>query len=564
MHVRFGIPTMAAMAFLVAAATGTALAQIDFPPLPNPSFEETAEGVPATAWQIANWGPAASKGSVSRDDSVAHLGDVCLRTEAQDDQARPGVFTKLPLPAQRYQLRFYARAHKGTQALVRAYLADHYGPARPVGQDWTEIIYRFTLERPLAQAEINLQYFSGRPGVLSLDDLELKALPPVTISLMPDARPQEQRPGLLYASANANYLREHPADWAKRGFTGFFISYVMHDWKTDVWAQDAKPESRGGDDQFYLEMQNSLRECRDGGLPASGIQVGLYSPLPDPYDEEFYSLLRENFRQGARFARGVGVTLMAIDTKYAADEFSYSWAGYAAVKRPREEFAQRFRERWRDVGRAIAEAHPRLQLAVMPEGVLYYGPLWSQLFAGLIEGYVLGGGEANVYLMCEGTFDLRNPEQIRDHAEHVRAMISYNLDGEAATIWKQRGKVALGAWPLGYYRAVTGPDGKLRGYSGKSDRFGDTLVGPFADKSARYPVEQFRTQLAALRTFSDGFCWIYGHGSSWWQVTPEDADRYAKKVNRFPRDNYLVPTVSNLKDYYQITSEPLVVGFTGE
>ena len=86
-------------------------------------------------------------------------------------------------------------------------------------------------------------------------------------------------------------------------------------------------------------------------------------------------------------------------------------------------------------------------------------------------------------------------------------------------------------------------------------RIGDQ-IGVDWDK---YPLEEFRTQLAAVRTFSDGYCWIYGHGSSWWQLSADQADRYAQEVHRFPRENYLVPTVANIDEYYRVAAQKNVV-----
>ena len=72
-------------------------------------------------------------------------------------------------------------------------------------------------------------------------------------------------------------------------------------------------------------------------------------------------------------------------------------------------------------------------------------------------------------------------------------------------------------------------------------------------------LADFRRQLAAVRTYSDDFCWVYGHGSTWWQVTPVEADRYGKLLNSFPRENYLVSTVPNIGEYYRAAAERNVV-----
>jgi hypothetical protein len=200
----------------------------------------------------------------------------------------------------------------------------------------------------------------------------------------------------------------------------------------------------------------------------------------------------------------------------------------------------------------------------MPEGAMYYGPLWNQLFAGLLEGLRAGRGQGDVHVFCEGTYSLRDPEAIRDHAQAARVWTAAKLDGEAREIWDQRGRIALGAWPLGYYQAVKDSAGRLIGFAARGQLAGEVLEDGYGDKGARYPIEEFRTQLAAIRTFSDRYCFIYGHGASWWQINREQADRYAKKVAPLPRNNYMTPTVTDIDRYYAITKQAETVRFTGE
>jgi hypothetical protein len=412
-------------------------------------------------------------------------------------------------------------------------------------------------------AELNLQNYGVRASVVWFDDVEVRPVAPQKIELVPDNRPAPMRPQLLYFSANLNYVRETARQWASRGFAGFAFAHLMGDWKTDIWAEDANPDSRGAADRLYLEAQNSLRECREGGLAVSALKVDFTSPMPDPYDEEFSSLLRENLRQAAKFARGTGFGMIVLDTGYNAAQYAPDWSGFRRGHTP-QEIAIRLRQRWQEVGRALADAYPQAQVGIMPEGALYYGPLWAQLFAGLLEGLKAGGSQGAVHVFCAGSLLERDPLALRDHAETVRTVMDFSLDGDAQAFWRQRGKIALGAWPLGIYRVIRDASGKIVGYSGRAEVYGDKLVGAFADKGACYSAREFRIQLAALRTFSDTYCWIHGHGASWWQVTPEQADRYSKKVNRFPKDNYLLPTAPNIDEYYRITAEPLMVQITGD
>jgi len=121
--------------------------------------------------------------------------------------------------------------------------------------------------------------------------------------------------------------------------------------------------------------------------------------------------------------------------------------------------------------------------------------------------------------------------------------------------FRKHGDVALGLWPLGYYRAITDAEGKFLGWSGRQELFGDRIVGSYADKGPNYPLAEFHLQCAAARTYTGKYAWIYGHGSSWWQFTPEDEARYKQSsLQHFPSENYLLPTVPNIEDYYRIAA----------
>ena len=130
----------------------------------------------------------------------------------------------------------------------------------------------------------------------------------------------------------------------------------------------------------------------------------------------------------------------------------------------------------------------------------------------------------------------------------------------AREYWLKSGNVALGAWPLGYYRAITDADGKFLGWSGRKEVFGDKIVGSYADKSENFPLAEFRLQMPATRTFSGKYCWIYGHGSAWWQMTPEEDQRYkANSLQHYGSENYLLPTVANIAEYYKTAAEQKVI-----
>jgi hypothetical protein len=552
-----------ALLLVVAAGLATlawsATAPTPPPVLANPGFEIPDPRGFATTWHPRNWGPAAAAGDCVVDDTTAHRGTRCLRLASQDSEGRPGAYCQATFRPGRYALSVWARAQSGKQALLRLYMADQYSPVLTVGDQWTRLTYRHTLSRVRLMADVRVQLLSAEQGTAWVDDVSIEALPPLVAHLAADQRPADRQPRALYDGANLNYLRENAAAWAARGLSGFMIPDLMHSATTSVWAEDGDAGTTGEDDGLFREARNALRESRTAGLTDNAMKVSLLEPLPDPFNDSAYAELVGNLQEGARFARDTGLRMLVLDTEYCAPQYRYDWKGYDLKQHSRQDLARQTMERWREIGRVIGQTAPALDLGTMPEGLLYYGPLWLQTFSGLLEGLALSGSKGQVHIFCEGTYSLTAPEAIAEHAEAVRALMDTSLAGEALTFWRQRGGLALGAWPLGYYRPVRDTAGRLKGWSGRQETFGDRLVGPYADKSARYSPDEFRAQWAAVRTYSDRYCWVYGHGSSWWQVAPEQADRYAAKIHRFPRDNYLVPTVPDIAGYYQTLAERTVV-----
>lgn len=553
-------------ALVLAAALGAisgAFAQ-GAPAVPNPSFEDLDPRGFALSWHPEEWGPATESGQCVVDEAVARTGSRSLKVTPTGALSRPGAYSQATFRPGRYALSVWAKAAPGARAWLRLYLADSYSQPFPVGDDWSRITFRHALTRPRLRADIRLQLVSPPGASVSVDDVTVEAIPALSATLLTDPRPADRQPRALYCGANLNYLRESAADWAGRGFSGFMIPDLMHSPSTGPWGEDNDPESVGEDDRLFQEARNAFRECRAASLGDNAMKVAISDPLPDPFDAEAYAAWTANFAEGARFARDAGLRLLVLDTEFCAPQLLYDWKGYDLQAHTREDIARQTWERWRDIGRAIGQTAPALDLGVTPEGGLYYGPLWMPLFSGLLEGLALSGSQGQVHLFCQGTYSLTDPEAIREHAQSVRTLMDLSLDGEALKLWRERGGLALGAWPLGYYRAVRDGAGQLKGWSGKVETFGNRLVGPFADKSARYSLDEFRTQWAAIRTLSDRYCWVYGHGSSWWQVSTQQADRYAAKVHRFPRENYLIPTIPSIADYYRVVAEPHVVALGEE
>jgi hypothetical protein len=142
-------------------------------------------------------------------------------------------------------------------------------------------------------------------------------------------------------------------------------------------------------------------------------------------------------------------------------------------------------------------------------------------------------------------------------------MIREEFPASLADYWRRRCSVALGAWPLGYYRAINDANGKFLGWAGKQETTGDTIIGSYADKSEWYPPDAFREQMAGLNTFCPRFNWIYGHGCVFWQWSDEEARKYAASPHKAV-SNATLPTVKNLHEYFEVLARPMLARETDQ
>lgn len=506
-------------------------------------------------WGRYNWGSEGSEGTQKIDTAVAHSGQNSLQGVNLTASARGGAYAHVALEAGSYALSFWAKAAPGKSGMARCYLATAYSRSYRVTDRWQKFTFRNTLFEPVERAEINIQNSSGEVGTVWFDDVSLERTKPWEATLAPDRRPLSGQPKLLYFSTHLMSWADEAEKWKARGFSGAFIDHVYSDIWSDVWAVDKDPATRGEDDKLLQECRAANEKCRRAGVDANVLKVAFYKDLPDPFDNAGYEQITTNFREAARFARLAGFPCLAIDTEYTAYQFDPAWKGYDLTQHSAEELAAKLQERWAVITEAVIAEHPEVDLLTLPEGAVHYGPLWHSLFAGMIEGLMRTGHTKGIHQLAESTYQMRDPWAIREHVTGVTEVTAQRLPEAQRRYWRKHGTVAVGCWPLGYYRAIRDKDGKFLGWSGKEETFGDKIIGSYGDKSENYPVEQFRLQFAAARTYSPKYLWIYGHGVSWAQYTPEQVEHYKEvSMSGFPAANWILPTVPNIEEYYRIAA----------
>lgn len=523
--------------------------------IPNGGFEELDDAGWAKGWGRYQWGPDGAKGEQKVDTTVAHGGRASLQGINLEAAARAGAYIHVPLAKGAYALSFWAKAEPGKTGLARCYLATAYSRSYRITDQWQKFTFRNTIFEPIERAEINIQNCTGEVGVIWFDDVTLEPTKEGRLSIGPDKRPLKQQPKLVYFSTHLMSWADDAEKWHARGFAGAFIDNVYSDIWSDVWAADKDPATRGEDDKLLQECKAANAKCLKAGVDSNILKVAFYKDLPDPFDNAGYEKITSNFREAARFGRMAGFPCFAIDTEYTAYQFDPSWKGYDLTKHTKEEFAAKLQERWATIIEAVIREYPKVDLLTLPEGTLHYGPLYDSLLAGMIEGLMRTNHTQGLHMLTESTYTMRDPWAIREWVVGTKDATAEQLPAKVRAWWQKYGDVAVGCWPLGYYRAITDKDGKFLGWSGKKETYGDAITGSYADKSENYPIGEFRQQLAAARTFSGKYCWIYGHGVSWAQYTPEQVEHYKQaSLSSFPAANWILPTVPNIEEYYKIAA----------
>jgi len=545
--------------------------------LPNPGFEQAGKGgvdrfantgyaAPQgpqylgapDGWSIYQWGsPMESRYNVTVESGVSHSGASSLRAQNVDNTARGGVYAHPKLEEGTYELSVWTKAEPGKIGKIAIYLASAYSRPFKVKDEWTRIVFSNVVSEPVDAAEINIQNTSGIDTVIWFDDIELRRVSTAKYMLVPDTR--ETRPRtLLFSPMNINYLRDTAKMWGERGFGGFLFDGVMWDSASDVWAADADAKSRGEDDKLLQELKSCNAECRKYGIDSNFVKVAFYTELPDWFDDAAWEKITENYRQGARFAKMSGCAGVAIDTEYMARQYEPGWEGYQKNPHDLPVLKAKIRDRWLAITEGMLREFPDMVLLTLPEGMLYYGELYFDVFTGMLEGMAEANAPGGLHLMTEGTYQMRDVGGLAVFPEQLNAVITEESAERPAEYWRERCSVVMGVWPLGYYRAINDENGKFIDWSGKEEVFGNEIVGSYADKSEWYPPEEFNAQMAGVNTFCPRYNWIYGHGNVFFQWTEEQMAKYKQGAHQ-SFGNALLPTAKNLDAYLAIIAKPMRV-----
>lgn len=521
------------------------------PPAQNGTLKDMPDG-----WSAYDWGEGDNPIQITRKAAAGHNGGVAVLAENKSSISKAGIYIHVPLESGTYKFSVWAKAEKGQTAKVRLYLASAYSPIFTIDDQWKQLQFTNSsanIGASTKSAEISIQNVSDRENTVWFSDAALQRVPDVKYNVIPDTRPNRPRT-ILNSQINVNYLRDTAADWAKRGFRGFNLLGIMNSQNSDVWASDGDATTQGENDAMLKAVQDCNTVCKKVGIDSNFVKVGLYKSLPDPFDDAAWKKITEKFRQGARFAKLSGCVGISLDTEYVSKQYQPTWPGYAKNPHPLPELKAKFKQRWNDITAAMLQEYPDMVLTILPAGIVHYGELYQDLFTGIISAMAKTQAPGGVHVMTESSYHMVSISALGNFANKVQTETQKALPADLVPYWKKYCSVALGAWPLGYYRAIM-KDGKRIGWSGREETFGDKIVGSYADKSAWYTPEIFKIQMTGINTFSPRYDWIYAHGDVFWQWTEEQKKHYEGMTNN-RIFNVLLPTVPNLQEYFDVLAHP--------
>jgi len=335
---------------------------------------------------------------------------------------------------------------------------------------------------------------------------------------------------LMFGVMKPAYLRDHAKEWASYGFRG--VLFHIGDWSQDVWAVNGDPSSLGGQDAFFQEVESCNRVGAPLGIDSNFITLAYYHHLPDWFDDTAWRAKAAKYEQTALFARASGCRGVAVDMEYVAEQYELDWQGNQGHSETSLRAKARQRGCW--LAQALLRGFPRMDLLVLPEGPMYYGPLCGEMVGGMVDALAARDAPGGLHLLAEASYTQTSLPWLLTHPLRVQNLVWPYLSAAARRYWRRKCTVALGQWPLSADREQRDQQG--------------TLVRWPNDKQPNLSVEEFRQQTAACRMVSKRYHWIYMHGAAWWSLSPEEAAQY-------PGSGDSVPPVENISDYWRVSSE---------
>jgi hypothetical protein len=323
---------------------------------------------------------------------------------------------------------------------------------------------------------------------------------------------------LLFTTIDDEHLADTVTYWGNSvGVNGFILSYVAQWWSTK--------------DEIFRNLA-LLKEINEKGrkydIDSNFIKVALGSrELPLWTDDQAWKSVIENFRNIATLVKQTRTRGIAIDTErynvsslYNPNDKRFKAVNQVILRK-------KVYERGRQIMLAMTEAYPDIEVILLPEGHFYYSErndkeyaLWIDFYKGL-ESVKNNQG---ITLALEGTYSITDTVQLSDRYNRTQAAMRDAVNDQK--LWQEKCTLAIGMWPIGK---------------------------AYDNKSARYSPADFQKQFSQAVALSPKYVWIYDHGTSWFQLSKADADKYTNGGKWIWKKEYqILPTDPNIDEYYSV------------
>jgi hypothetical protein len=377
----------------------------------------------------------------------------------------------------------------------------------------------------------------------------------------PDA---ERVKTVLFITIPPDYLAERADYFARNGIDGFMMAGIMSSWQDDIWQQPShytpdviKCRIVGEKNPLWLKCRAANDKCRQAGINYNSIKVAFYKNLPDWFDNAAWQTLTNNFRQCAVFARSAKFSGITLDIEYIAEMYQLSYPAYQVAGYPKTSLREQARKRGYEIMAAMLQEFPDMIFWLLPECMDMYGPLASDLFTGMVRAMADKKAPGGIHVGTERTYTVTKPKSLLGFCQmtdlKARRALAESGDQAASAYWLQHGSISPGLWPLGYYRDILDANGKLIGYAGKKEKFGDKIIGSYSDKSENYSADEFRLQYGAARSIARKFTWLYCHGQVLWQMSKQEMRQYHASAND------TLPVAENLEQYLSVLRDKKII-----
>ena len=336
--------------------------------------------------------------------------------------------------------------------------------------------------------------------------------------------------GLLCAPVNLTWAADHAAYWREMGFGGFMVQGLFQRLDADLPSQGDAGATSAQEAPLTREIRNANQRLSNHGISGNFLYLEIAPEEAWFTDRDLTRAAIARFRAAGALCRGAGLRGIALDTRSAGMLYDWQWDGYDLTTQSRETIRAAVRGFGRRALRAFIEAHPETELIIIADDLPGAGPLWFDLFEGLVES-VGAADTIPLHLLLRESCRETRPQALREIAHRAHRLALSRLSAPSQAIWRRQGAVGLGMAPLGYE--------------------GERPV-------AHYSWEAFRLQAHAVKTCSEGYAWVDAPVGGWWRITVDEMIDYLGLYQGFPAG--VVETLPLLPDFECYTPKTLLDG----